>query len=165
MTVDKVRTMRIRSGIERDSEWIVGLLTEEWGSTRIVTRGKVWEADKLPTLVALSGDDRVGLATYRIDGDSCEMVSLNSIRENIGVGTALIDEMKKISRNAGCRRLWLITTNDNLKAIGFYQRRGFELVAVHRNALDESRKLKPSIPLVGLDDIPLRDEIEMAFLL
>ena len=43
----------------------------------------------------------------------------------------------------------------------FYQKRGFVLVAVHRNALAESRRLKPEIPLIGIDDIPLRDEIEL----
>jgi hypothetical protein len=55
----------------------------------------------------------------------------------------------------------LVTTNDNLNALRFYQKRGFVLVAVHRNALEVSRKLKPEIPLVGMDSIPLRDEIEL----
>jgi ribosomal protein S18 acetylase RimI-like enzyme len=62
---------------------------------------------------------------------------------------------------AGCVRLWLITTNDNLHALGFYQKSGFRLVALHPDAVAESRRLKPSIPEVGLDTIPLRDEIEL----
>jgi Acetyltransferase (GNAT) family len=68
-------------------------------------------------------------------------------------------------REAGCRRVWLITTNDNLRALRFYQRRGFRLVAVHPDALARSRELKPSIPEIGLDGIPLRDELELELLL
>jgi RimJ/RimL family protein N-acetyltransferase len=63
----------------------------------------------------------------------------------------------------GCYRLWLITTNDNEPAIQFYQRRGMTLVAIHHNALSESRKLKPEIPLIGLGGQPLRDEIEFEY--
>lgn len=66
---------------------------------------------------------------------------------------------------AGCRRLWLVTCNDNLKALGFYQKRGFCLTALHRNVLEVSRKLKPEIPQIGMDGIPLRDEIEMELIL
>ena len=77
----------------------------------------------------------------------------------------LIEQVKDIARSVGCKRLWLITTNDNMHAVRFYQRRGFMLVAVHRNALAVSRKLKPEIPLIGVDGIPLRDEIELAMVL
>ena len=34
-------------------------------------------------------------------------------------------------------------------------------MAVHPNALARSRELKPSIPEIGLDGIPLRDELEL----
>jgi hypothetical protein len=61
--------------------------------------------------------------------------------------------------------LWLITTNDDLRALGFYQKRGMSLVMVYRNAMDLARKLKPQIPLVGLNCIPFRDEIELEMVL
>jgi hypothetical protein len=48
-----------------------------------------------------------------------------------------------------------------LNALGFYQRRGFEIVTVYRGAINESRKRKPSISLIGMNNIPLRDEIEL----
>ncbi|MEW5718069.1 MAG: GNAT family N-acetyltransferase, partial [Chloroflexota bacterium] len=82
-----------------------------------------------------------------------------------GIGSALIDAVKLRARQAGCKRLWLITTNDNLTALRFYQKRGFTLAALHRNALEESRKIKPEIPLVGEHGIPLRDEIELEMML
>jgi len=95
----------------------------------------------------------------------CEIVTLDSVTECRGIGTSLIVAVRKVAFRAGCKRVWLITTNDNVKTIRFYQRRGFVLVAVHRNAIDESRKLKPEIPRFGIDGIPIRDEIEMELIL
>ena len=100
------------------------------------------------------------MATYYIRRHECEMVSLNAFTKAAGIGTMLVDAVKRTARVAGCSRLWLTTTNDNLDAIRFYQRRRFQLVAVHPNAMEVSRKLKPSIPEVGNFGIPLRDELE-----
>jgi N-acetylglutamate synthase-like GNAT family acetyltransferase len=109
--------------------------------------------------------EKVGLVTYNIVDECCEIVTIDSIRPFSGVGTVLIEAIKNIALKSGCKRLWLITTNDNMNALRFYQKRGFELVAIHRNALDISRKLKPEIPLTGNDGIPLRDEIELEMIL
>jgi ribosomal protein S18 acetylase RimI-like enzyme len=145
--------------------WAGRLIEDHWGSTNIVTRGRIHDASALPGFVAVRDDRPVGLATYSIKGTECEMVSLDSLVERIGIGTSLIEAVKSEAVRAGCSRLWLITTNDNLHAVGFYQRRGFTLVAIHRNALDVTRKLKPGLPLKGIDGIPLRDEIELEMLL
>jgi ribosomal protein S18 acetylase RimI-like enzyme len=144
-----------------DADWIKGLLVEHWRSAKIVSRGKVHYADRLPGFIALQNAKRVGFATYRIESDECEIVTLNSIVEGIGVGSALINAVKSKALSSNCRRVWLITTNDNLPALRFYQRRGFTIAALYRNALERSRKLKPEISLVGLDGIPLRDELEL----
>ena len=78
---------------------------------------------------------------------------------------SLIDAVKEIAAAAGCKRIWLITTNDNTAALRFYQKYGLALVAVHRNAVEASRRLKPEIPLTGNDGIPIRDEIELEMVL
>jgi len=167
--VDKIEKITnpfgIRTITDMDRGWIVGLLTEHWGSTQIVTRGRLHQADELPGFMAFQGDDPVGLITYRIDGRECEIISLNSLREGIGIGTALLNAVREAAVSAGCRRFWMITTNDNQRAIRFYQKYGFTIAAIHRNALEQSRKLKPSIPLTGIDGIPLKDEIEMEIFL
>ncbi len=119
----------------------------------------------LPGFVALYESEKVGLVTYNITGASCEIVTIDSIRPSSGVGSALIEAVKDIAIKSGCERLWLITTNDNMNALRFYQKRGFVLVAVHRNALEVSRKLKPEIPMIGDHGIPLRDEIELEMML
>jgi Acetyltransferase (GNAT) family len=92
-------------------------------------------------------------------------IEMIRIRLSSGVGTALIEAAREVALQSGCKRLWLITTNDNLNALRFYQKRRFMLVAIHRNALEVSRRLKPGISLIGYDGIPLRDEIELEMLL
>lgn len=144
-----------------DRDWLAKTLQEAWGSVFAVRKGEAVDASALPGFVARQAGEAVGLVTYQITGDSCEVVTLDSFVPKVGVGSALIAAVKEEARAAGCRRLWLITTNDNMNALGFYQKRGFVLVALHRNALEASRRLKPEIPLIGYDGIPLRDEIEL----
>jgi GNAT superfamily N-acetyltransferase len=151
----------IRPLVDDDRQWVARVLREYWHSTEIVTRGRAHRADCLPGFVAEVERQPVGLLTYRIAADQCEIVSLNSLREGLGIGSALLDAVRDAARDASCRRMWLITTNDNLAALRFYQKRAWQLVAIHRGALDESRRLKPGIPLIGIDGIPLRDEIEL----
>jgi ribosomal protein S18 acetylase RimI-like enzyme len=143
-----------------DRGWAAAKLRDLWGEV-VVSRGAAHDATALPGFVAEEAGEPVGLATYRIDGDDCELVTINAFPKGSGAGTALVDAVLAAARAAGCRRVWLITTNDNLRALRFYQRRGFRLVAVHPGALDRSRELKPSIPEIGLDGIPLRDELEL----
>lgn len=136
-------------------------IREQWGAELVVAHGSVFFPHNLPGFVALAGGALVGLLTYHRAGESCEVVTLDSLRPTTGIGTALIGAVKEVARQTQCKRLWLITTDDNLNALRFYQKRGFELVAVHRHALELSRRIKPHIPLVGEHGIPLRDEIEL----
>jgi ribosomal protein S18 acetylase RimI-like enzyme len=155
----------IRSLSTADREWVSQFMLEHWGSNKVVSRGVVYYPEDLPGFVALYESEKVGLVTYNTKGASCEIVTINSIRPSSGIGTALIEAVKDTATKSGCKRLWLITTNDNLNALRFYQKRGFMLVAVHRNALELSRTLKPGIPLIGRDGIPLRDELELEMIL
>ena len=153
--------IRIREMDESDRPWVERLLKKEWGGVTVVSRGQIHEPTILPGFVALDGERPVGMATYHIECDSCELVTLNSLEQGKGIGMRLVLRVKEAAFSAGCRRLWLITTNDNTPALRFYQRRGFQLVAIHRDALEESRMLKPGIPEIGLDGIPIRDELEL----
>jgi GNAT superfamily N-acetyltransferase len=148
-----------------DQEWVAQFMHEQWGSNKVVSRGVIYYPQDLPGFVALHQSEKVGLVTYTIVGRSCEIVTLNSTFPSSGVGTALIEAVRDIAIKAGCKRLWLITTNDNTNALRFYQKRGFVLIAVYRNALELSRKLKPEIPVIGDHGIPLRDELELEMIL
>lgn len=113
-----------------------------------------------PGFVALIDDEPQALLIYRIDADQCEVLLIHSAAEGQGIGSALLGQVQRTAQAAHCQRLWLITTNDNIHAIRWYQRRGFTIAAVHVNALAASRRLKPGIPEIGAHGIPLRDEIE-----
>jgi GNAT superfamily N-acetyltransferase len=118
-----------------------------------------------PAFVAETAGGRLaGMLTYvpGQDWQQCEILTLHADQQWRGAGTALIEAAAQLARRQGCTRLWVITTNDNVDALRFYQRRGFCLVRAHRGAVDRSRAcLKPEIPPVGAYGIPLRDEIEL----
>jgi ribosomal protein S18 acetylase RimI-like enzyme len=148
-----------------DRNWALGVV-RGWGADYVVARGRKIYAAELPGFCAMSRtSERMGLATYEVIGTECQIVTLDACPSLAGIGTALVDAVHEAAKAEGCLRLWLITTNDNLDALRFYQRRGFQLVAVHRNSLAAARRLKPSIPLVGNFGIPLKDEIELEMLL
>lgn len=164
------RLFSIRPLNQDDRNWVAHFLDEHWSSTKVVTRGKSVYAHLLPGFVAELNDapddaPAIGLLTYNLEGDSCEIMTLNSLQPGIGIGTALLGAIRMAAEEAGLRRLWLIITNDNMHALAFLQKRGFHLAAVYPQSLAESRKMKPQIPLVGQDGIPLRDEIELELIL
>jgi GNAT superfamily N-acetyltransferase len=134
---------------------------DNWGDEFIVAHGVIHQPNDLEGFIAFDDHEWVGEITYSIAGDDCELVSLDSRREGQGIGTKLINAVVEEVRKRNCRRVFLITTNDNLHALSFYQKRGFELVTIYRGAVNESRKIKPAIPLIGKDGIPLLDEIEL----
>lgn len=142
---------------------IENFLKERWGSVFIVSRGKKTEASKLPRIIARDKKQRlVGLVTFQIDDKNkiCEIISIDADVRNQGIGTELIKRVEEEVKKAGCRKIWLITVNDNPEASAFYLKRGYRLIRVHPNALEESRKLKPTIPKTGKHNIQLTDEWE-----
>ena len=151
----------IRPTASDDADWIEKFTIEHSRASFVVAHSEIYYPHELHGFVAESGSDCLGLITFRFDGQECEIITLDSVLENHGVGTALLEAVAAEARALGCQRLWLITTNDNLHALGFYQKRGFELVEIHRNAIERSRDIKPQIPLVVDNDSPLRDEIEL----
>ena len=145
---------------KKDIPWVTEVFQREWGADFVVSRGaKHFAADLQGFYAADDSGKRVGLVTYEVVGNDCEMVTLNAFTDHIGIGTELVKRLRKMAIAHGCHRLWLVTTNDNLDALRFYQRRGFTLVQVVPNAIEDSRKLKPSIPMEGFYKIPIRDEI------
>jgi GNAT superfamily N-acetyltransferase len=153
---------KIRRTRASDARRVRAFIRDHWGDESIVAHGVVFQPDRLHGFVAEIGRAQwVGLATYQIKDSSCELVTLNSIREGEGVGTALVGAVAEEGFDAGCSRLWCITTNDNFPALTFYQKRGFRIIAVHPGAVERARILKPSIPLWGIESVPIRDEIEL----
>src|SRR6266581_3261159 len=157
--------LQVRPLTTEDSAWVRQFIIEHWGDTIVVAHGKVYHPHMLPGFVAILKGNRVGLLTYSLEDENCEIVTIDSTKPGIGIGMLLIKAATQAAREAGCKRIWLITTNDNLHALRFYQKRGFTLVSIYRNAVDAARQMKPRIPLIGDDQIPLHDEIELEMML
>ncbi|WP_425760479.1 GNAT family N-acetyltransferase [Micromonospora sp. DT231] len=151
--------MRVRAARSAERAAVDALHEREWGGPYVVAHDTRHDVRTLPTLVAVDGAAVLGALTYRTDEDGLEVVTLVAASPGGGVGTALLEAVTSIAAEAGLARVWLITSNDNLRALRFYQRRGMRLVHVDRGAVDRARRLKPEIPLVGEDGIPLHDEL------
>jgi GNAT superfamily N-acetyltransferase len=155
--------MQIREKEPADEAWIASVLDENWaanGTGIIIVHGENIDARTLPALIA---GEREGLAIFKVGPDplSAELVTLDAFRPHQGIGGALINALVARIRHQGVRLLRVTTTNDNLEALRFYQRRGFRIVALRPGAVDEARKIKPTISAIGEYGIPIRDEIEL----
>ncbi len=160
--------IRIRAKVPSDQEQIKRELTRHWGSTQIWSVARGFDADQIPALIAEIDGAFAGLATYDFHpgGYQCEVITLSAAIENAGVGAALLDAVEAEARKAGCARIFLTTTNDNIRAIRFYQKRGWDLCALHRGIVDLVRdRFKPETPRVGLEGLPIRHELEFEKLL
>jgi ribosomal protein S18 acetylase RimI-like enzyme len=151
--------VRVRAAASSDRPALQRFL-ERWHSLRVARQGALVHPLDHPILLAEDGTELIGALTYVIADTGCEVLTLHTDRQWSGIGTALLAEVERIARAAGCTRLWLITTNDNVDALRFYQRRGFRLAELHRGAVDDCRaRLKPEIPATGSHGIPIRDEL------
>jgi ribosomal protein S18 acetylase RimI-like enzyme len=153
--------MDIRALAAADRDWVERLVVERWGDAVVTGRGRVWKPAELPGFAVFEGDDCVGLVTYELDGEACEIVTIDALEEGRGIGTALLEAVVAVARQAECRRVQLLTTNNNLRALAFYQKRGFRLVGLVPGAIDEERRLKPSIPELDRAGLPIRDELHL----
>ena len=128
----------------------------------VVSNGRPHHLAEEASFVAERHGERVGFFSYEIVGEDCEVTGALATARGEGVGSALLRAVVERAQDAGCRRLWLVTTNDNLDALGWYQRRGLRLRTIRRGAVDQLRStLKPGIPATGYHGIPLHDEIEL----
>ena len=142
-------------------EEAIQFLKDYWGYTLVVLReGEQYDVKKEQGIIACSNEEILGALMYNIKHGICEILIMNAIKENHGIGTKLISKVIEIAKGKGCHKIKVVTTNDNLNAIGFYQKRGFHLSHLYVNAMEYVRKLKPNIPELGDNGIPLRDELE-----
>ena len=152
--------MHTRNLQPADSRWVSDLIRERWTGPFVVTRGKKHDTRCLPGIVACNGDRPVGLLLYADTGSEIEIVTLDALQPRQGVGRLLLEAISDYASGRAVRRLWLITTNDNVGAIAFYTACGFRLAAVHLDAVARDRGLKPEIPLIGTGGVAIRDELE-----
>jgi GNAT superfamily N-acetyltransferase len=153
--------IRIRPVSDGDRPMLSWLVAELWGSEAVAVHGTVFQPAELGGFIAERSGRLTGLLTYHVAGDVLEIVTLNAIERRVGIGTLLIEAAVGKARRCGGREIRLTTTNDNIDALRFYQRRGFRLAELRPGAVDRSRQEKPQIPTVGSYGIPLHDEIDL----
>jgi len=153
-------SMRVAELTDDDRLWVQERTELLFGGDFVVSRTEVHDPHKLPGFIATEGRERVGLATYCIYGGECELVTIDALCQYMGVGTLLLDKVEEVAREAGCTKIWTITTNDNLDAQRFFQKRGFTISQVRLGGMTKIRLLKPNVPKVGYYGIPVRDELE-----
>ncbi len=153
--------MEVKLATSMEKRWIENFLLENWGADFVLSRGQKHYPAQHEALIAEESGQRLGLLTFRQEGDAMEVLTLDSLIPNQGTGSMLLDQLRSLAAHRKVARIWLITTNDNLDALRFYQRKGFDLCALHRNEVAKARQHKPSIPLRGSFGIPIRHEIEL----
>jgi len=152
--------MNIRKIQNNDRTWVNEFIRNHWGSEKIIVHNEIYVPAELEGFIAEDNERKIGLITYHIIKNSCEIVTLNSTIEHRGFGRELVKSVIEETKLKGCELIWVVTTNDNIRAIEFYQKLGFQLIMVYPDAVNYSRKLKNEIPLTAENGIAIRDELE-----
>jgi GNAT superfamily N-acetyltransferase len=148
-----------------DRKALTELLRLRWSDGTVSVRGKLIGVGDVEAVGAYENDRLQGIATWLVEEGTLYLATMNNITDRRGVSTALLDAKIALGREKGFPVLRALISNDNTKALRFYQRRGFRIVAVHIGIVDMMRRLKPAIPEKGVDGIPMRDEIELEMVL
>ena len=139
---------------------VKGFFTKHWGTPVMVISTGVYHCDQLDGLAVIDEDGKIiALLTYVTRDKECEIISFDSIIESKGIGSMLLGAFEKLAREKEIQKIVLVTTNDNIRALQFYQKRGYTLANIIVNAVEKARRLKPEIPYVAENGIPIRDEI------
>lgn len=153
--------IQIKAIASDDAIWLENLIEKEWGGNPLVVRTISYFPRTMPGLVAYQNDKRVGILSYEIRDDICEIIIFEVFDKFQGIGTQMLEALKDLVKKNGCKQIYLMTTNDNLDALRFYQKRGFVISGIHIDSVKKSRAIKPSIGLTGDFGIPVRDEIDL----
>jgi N-acetylglutamate synthase-like GNAT family acetyltransferase len=155
--------LKIRPATHADNSWLEELMAKDWGGLPLVIRGKKYYPSQLDGIIAENENGIAGSLFYEIREKDCEIIVFEVFDKFKGTGTVLLDNLKDIARHQKCARIYLMTTNDNLDALRFYQKRGFYICGIHIDSVKISRKIKPTIGMIGDYEIPVRDEIDLEY--
>lgn len=156
------RNVQVRAVGDGDRPLVAWLTTQLWGAPEVLVHEDAFYPAALAGIIAERAGRVAGLLTYEVRGTVLEIVTLNALERRAGIGTLLIEAVRAEAKRHGCHEVVLTTTNDNVDALRFYQRRGFQLAALRTGAVDRARLRKPAIPRAGDHGIPLRDEIDLS---
>ena len=164
--MEKSEKYTIKTASKIDFEWIKEVYARTWSGDICVSRGKVQKVnDFTGGFTAEISGQKTGFITYTIIGPELEIMGILSLKEKSGIGSALVKAVIDLAKKQQIKKVCLVTTNDNLNGIGFWQKRGFKFVKVYPGSMEFVRKIKPAVPFIGENGIPLRDELELEMIL
>ncbi len=165
MTKTRLHDLLIRPKQAADTALIQTFMAERWGGEPLIIDCQCYYPSTLPGLLVFQGPALIGCLIYEVQHAAREIIVLEVTKKQLGIGTELLQIFLRDAAEAGCQRVHLMTTNDNLDALRFYQRRGFSLSGIRVGACTAGRQLKPSIPEIGDHGIPIRDEVLLEMVL
>ena len=158
-------SIQIRPIVEDDRPWVRSIHRKWWGAESLIIRKTRYEPAGMDGFIAIHNDEKVGLVILRYEENLCEIISLTIFDSNPLIGKQLIQVSIQDAKDHASTQMIVVTTNDNTGALRFYQQMGFRLRELRVGIVEESRKLKPEIPLEGKYHIPIRDELELELIL
>lgn len=150
----------VRQATDADRARVVALFVTDFGRSKFIAFGEEFQAETVPTIVAEMDGDLAGALAYRLQQGMLQIVALATDPEwqRSGVGGQLVDHAERVALEAGATHVAVATTNDNLPALYFYQRRGYRLTEV---AVDAIASANEGATIVGFAGIVIRDEFHL----
>jgi GNAT superfamily N-acetyltransferase len=131
-------------------------------ATLLSAMAKLYYPAKLEGFIASIEGQRIGLATYYVhNDDSLELITIDALVQGKGIGSKLLLAVEEKAKTLNCKQIIVVTTNDNIDALAFYQKRGYLISTISYDAIAEARKIKPTIPLIGNHGININCQIEL----
>ena len=149
-----------REATPGDQRSVLELFRRDFGRTSIATFGEVVPLESTAAIVADMQGEISGALAWRPRENALQIVALatDPMWQRSGVGGYLVAEAEVVARRNGADRIVLATTNDNLPALYFYQRRGYRITEVVRDAWRDHAEL---VIAAGFGDIPVLDELRL----
>lgn len=144
-----------------DQEYIRTYWESSWGLPVVSTRRSYSPEDVQGLVYRDEWGEPQGLVTWHVEGDSAELVTVDAYQQGRHIGGRLLNAAEAELLKRGVRHIMIVTTNDNLRAIGFYVRHGYRVTRIDLDGVARVRKIKPGVPLTGHDGLPLRDMLEL----
>lgn len=138
---------------------VIEFFNEHWKSSEMIVSSGRYNCADLPGLIYLEDEKITGLLTYIIMDKTIEIISLDIVIENRGIGTQLMTFMERLAYKNCMFNIRVITTNDNMNALKFYQKLGYRIKGIIPDAVNEARLIKPQIPMVAENGIQILDEL------
>lgn len=145
-----------------DKTAFLALMMRHWGSHRMMIGLRVYDCAELPLLGLFSAKgEPLAVASWAMDSEIAVLCALHALSPGQGAAVQMLDAVKAAAKAKGAVKLRAMLTNDNLPAMGFYQKQGFRFSGLYVEAIDHYRSVIPTIIKTGHQDIPVRDALEL----